>query len=247
MNYDQTNIPAGYDRGRDLAPDVLDLWMKALAAHVQGFRIERILDLGCGTGRFSPVLALYFGAEVTGIDPSMKMLERALEKNHDRVEYRQGSAEAIPLPPESVDMIFMSMSFHHFTDRNAAARECRRVLRENGVVFVRTGTLEEMREYPYVRFFPSTLPILAEVLPSHNALRDPFESAGFHLAAAEKISQTVAPNWGVFADRLSAGGDSVLAKLSPDEFEIGLAAMRRYGAEAGETPIIEGIDLFVFR
>jgi ubiquinone/menaquinone biosynthesis C-methylase UbiE len=246
MNYDQTNIPAGYDRGRDLAPDVLDLWMHALAAHVQGRRIDRILDLGCGTGRFSAVLASYFGADVTGIDPSSKMLERALQKKHERVEYRQGSAEAIPLPSESVDMIFMSMSFHHFTDRDAAARECRRVLRERRTVFIRTGTREQMRDYPYVRFFPSTLSILEEILPTHNALREPLERAGFHFAGAEKISQTVAPNWSVFADRLSAGGDSVLARLSTDELETGLAAMRRYGAEAGETPIVEAIDLFVF-
>ena len=32
----------------------------------------------------------------------------------------------------------------------------------------------------------------------------------------------------------------------PEDLESGLAAMRRYGAEAGETPVVEAIDLFVF-
>jgi len=247
MDYDLTNLPANYDRGRDLAPDVLDLWMHALAAHVQGRRIIRILDLGCGTGRFSPALAAYFGAEVTGIDPSIKMLERAFEKKHDRVEYLQGPAEAIPLPSDSVDMIFISMSFHHFTNRRAAAAECRRVLREGGGVFVRTGTREQIQAYPFVPFFPSTPAILNEVLPSHHELRDTFESARFHLEASEKIEQTIAPNWSVYADRLSAGGDSVIARLSADELESGLSAMRRQAIEARETPIVEAIDFFVFR
>jgi len=247
MDYDRTNLPANYDRGRDLAPEVLDLWMRALAGHLQGRTIIRILDLGCGTGRFSPVLAAYFGVEVTGIDPSMKMLERALEKKHDRVDYLQGSAEAIPLPSDSVDIIFISMSFHHFTDRRAAAGECRRVLREGGGVFVRTGTREQLQGYPFVPFFPSTPAILNQVLPSHHELRAVFESAGFHLAAAEKIEQTIAPSWSVYADRLSAGGDSVIARLSADELESGLAAMRRHGTEAGETPIVEAIDFLVFR
>jgi len=38
---------------------------------------KRILDLGCGTGRFSAALRARFEAEVIGIDPSKKMLEQA--------------------------------------------------------------------------------------------------------------------------------------------------------------------------
>ena len=51
MNYDLTDIPAGYDRGRDHGPEMLDLWMDAIARHRQGETNSRILDLGCGTGR----------------------------------------------------------------------------------------------------------------------------------------------------------------------------------------------------
>jgi ubiquinone/menaquinone biosynthesis C-methylase UbiE len=247
MDYDLTDIPAGYDRGRELAPGVLDLWMHAVEAHTQDCNIIRILDLGCGTGRFSQALASYFRAEVVGIDPSTKMLERAIEKKHHSVEYRLGSGEAIPLPPGSVDMVFMSMSFHHFRDRSLAARECRRVLRDRGVVLVRTPTHEHLREYPYVPFFPSTPEILDQLLPSHNEVREPFEKAGFRLGASEEIWQTIASSWHGYADKLSAGGDSALAKLSRDELESGLTAMRRHGAEVGEMPIVEPIDLLVFR
>lgn len=248
MDYDQTNIPAAYDRGRDLGPEVLDLWMHALEAHLQDLNVIKILDLGCGTGRFSEALAVYFKAEVLGIDPSAKMLERAREKHRDsRVQYQRGSAEAISLPSGSVDMIFMSMSFHHFSNRALAARECRRVLREQGVVFVRTGAREQIRAYPYVPFFPSSGAMLDELLPDRAELRESFERAGFHMTAWEIITQTIAASWKAYADKLSAGGDSVLARLSQHELESGLAAIRRHSAKAVVEAIVEPIDLFVFR
>jgi ubiquinone/menaquinone biosynthesis C-methylase UbiE len=247
MDYDLTDIPAGYDRGRDHGPEFLGLWLATLGRHLRGLNVRRILDLGCGTGRFSEALATHFRAEVIGIDPSVKMLEQAREKQHlDGVHYQLGSAEAISLPPRSVDVIFISMSFHHFVDRAVAARECRRILGDPGVVCVRTGTREQIRSYPYVPFFPSTPRKIAEVLPNHAELCEPFEAAGFRLSASEVITQTIAPNWSAYADKLSAGGDSVLATLSAQEFESGLAAIRRHVAKAANQTVVEPIDLFVF-
>jgi SAM-dependent methyltransferase len=248
MDYDLTDIPAAYDRSRDHGPEVLELWMHALQTHLQDLNVIKILDLGCGTGRFSEALSVYFKAEVVGIDPSAKMLERAREKQPGgRVQYERGSAEAISLPSASVDLIFLSMSFHHFSNRALAARECRRVLREQGVVFVRTGTREQIQAYPYVPFFPSSCAMLEESLPDRTELRESFEGGGFRMAAWEVITQTVAPSWKAYADKLSGGGDSIIARLSREELESGLAAIRRHGAEGVAEAVVEPIDLFVFR
>jgi ubiquinone/menaquinone biosynthesis C-methylase UbiE len=247
MNYDMTNIPAGYDRGRTLSPDVMEIWMRALAAHAHGIHIANILDLGCGTGRFSEALAQHFNATVVGMDPSEKMLQQArAKKPGQRVQYELGPAEAIALPSSGMDMIFMSMSFHHFVDRTLAARECRRVLRPGGIVFVRNGTRERTEAYPYVRFFPRTREMIHELLPSQSELRETFETAGLRLKAAEVIDQTIAANWNIYAEKLEAGGDSVLSRLSPEELESGVTALRRYAATHADESISEPIDLFVF-
>src|SRR5258705_5385746 len=140
MDYDATDIPATYDAGRDHGPEVLDLWMSAISSHVEGLSIRAILDLGCGTGRFSRALAVRFDAEVIGVDPSTKMLEQAQKKQPDpRVRFHVGRGEAIPLPDDSVDLIFMSMAFHHFESPALAVTECRRVLCEGGTGFRRAG------------------------------------------------------------------------------------------------------------
>ena len=128
MNYDETDIPIAYDRGRDHGPEVLNLWMNVVSSHVKGQRIRTILDLGCGTGRFSEALAVRFDAEVIGVDPSTKMLEQARSKQHDRrSRYGLGHGESIPLPADSVDLVFISMVFHLSRIRNlrrASVAEC---------------------------------------------------------------------------------------------------------------------------
>ena len=90
-DYDKTEIPTGYDRARSHGPEVLDLWMNAIAAHLEGHAVTRILDLGCGTGRFSEALAAHFNADVIGLDASQKMLDLARKKQRDaRVQSSRG-------------------------------------------------------------------------------------------------------------------------------------------------------------
>lgn len=245
-DYDLTNIPAGYDRARDHGPEVLDLWMRTVAENVEGRSVRHVLDLGCGTGRFTEGLAARFDAEVIGLDPSSKMLEIARGKQRDpRVRYELGRAEAIPLSAGSVDLVFMSMSLHHFADPSAAARECRRVLSPKGSVMLRTGTREQSSSYPYSPFFPSSVPLMEKTLPSHADVRATFAPAGLDVTAWRVVPQTIAPDWTAYAAKLEAGGDSILARLSREDFEGGLAALRRYAEAEGQMPVVELIDLFV--
>jgi ubiquinone/menaquinone biosynthesis C-methylase UbiE len=248
VDYDRTEIPAGYDRGRDHGPEVLDLWMRTIESRLAGSRPDRVLDLGCGTGRFSDALSIHFDADVMGVDPSLKMLARANSKQRQgRVHYLMGRAEAIPLESQSIDLIFMSMVLHHFVDHAAAVAECRRVLRDDGMVFVRTGTREQVPFYPYYPFFPASHPILEEILPSGAAVRQTFEAGGFRQADFAIIDQVIAPSWEAFADKLAANADSVLARLDRQDFDTGINAVRSHGARVGSQAIVEPIDLFVFR
>ena len=247
MDYDLTAIPASYDLARSHTPEVLDLWMHTIASCVGQRSIRTILDLGCGTGRFSQALASCFAADAIGVDPSAKMLEQARAKLHSsRVQYAMGSGEEIPLRSRSVDLIFMSMVFHHFKKRALVARECGRVLCSGGLVFLRAGTLEQVFSYPYVPFFPGSVPIMERTLVTTQVIRDTFECAGLRTIKAGILVQQVASTYASYADRIAAGGDSVLAELDPLEFESGLKALRAHAVRVDPKAVTEPIDYFAF-
>jgi ubiquinone/menaquinone biosynthesis C-methylase UbiE len=248
MDYDKTNMSAVYDAGRGYSPAVLALWLDVISRWVAKGAVSEILDIGCGTGRYSTALAAHFDAHVIAIDPSEKMLAQARKKATERVRYERASAESLPLPDASVDMVFMSMVFHHFDDPDQAVRECRRVLRRGGTVCLRAGTIDRSGTYPYVPFFPRSGAILNNVLQTQAAIETTFARAEFRAVCHELIRGEAAGSWGAYADKLALRADSILAQLSDQEFDVGLAALREHATAAPpDEPVIELIDFFVFR
>ena len=95
-------------------------------------------DLGCGTGYVTRAL-LQRMDRVICVDHSSKMLDEArksLEAYADRVEFRPGELEELPLADEEVDAVFCNMVFHHVPDVVAALREIKRVLKPGGRMVV---------------------------------------------------------------------------------------------------------------
>ena len=93
--------------------------------HVDPADISLVLDLGCGTGRFSEMLAAELRAPVIGLDPSKKMIDQARRKSAaSPVVFGRASAHELPLPEGCVDLVFMSQIYHHLRDPPAAVREC---------------------------------------------------------------------------------------------------------------------------
>ena len=139
------------------------------------------------------------------------------------------------------------MSFHHFTDQRLAARECRRVLHDGASALLRTGTRERIPSYPYVEFFPESVPIMEDCLPTATFICEVFEAAGFSTVSADVVIQEIAADYATYVEKISAGADSVLAQLSPTEFQTGIDAMRARAADIGDKRVSEPIDIFVFR
>src|SRR5688572_19396359 len=208
MDYDQTDIARTYKLGRDHGPAILQMWMDVIAAQVEPERVSTVLDLGCGTGRYSEGLATRLNAAVVGVDPSRKMLAEAVRHlTNPRVAYVCGTAEALPLRDNSVDVVFISMVFHHFTDAHAVARECRRVLRDRGRVLLRTACSEKIPTYPYVPYFPASIPVLEQRLPSLRFQREVFKAVSFAVLLSTEVTQELAEDYSTYADKLATRSD----------------------------------------
>ncbi|MEO6594626.1 MAG: metalloregulator ArsR/SmtB family transcription factor, partial [Planctomycetota bacterium] len=97
---------------------------------------ERIADLGCGTGFLATWLAER-GAFVIAVDHSERMLSRAQEQaSAERLTFRRGELDALPLREGEVDAAFSNLVWHHLPDHAAAAREVFRVLRPGGRIVI---------------------------------------------------------------------------------------------------------------
>jgi len=114
---------------------------------------KSILDLGSGTGYGSRKLKQQFKkAQIYQADISVEMLKnsrtqssRFFSKNH----YLCADANQIPLPNNSIDLVFSSLMLQWCNDPDAVFAEVKRVLKPNGVfIFTSFGpdTLKELRE-----------------------------------------------------------------------------------------------------
>lgn len=243
MDYDQTDMPENYDRGRRQPPGVLEMWMDRIAKAVEPTVVSSIIDLGCGTGRFSEALATQFDADVVGLDPSEKMLAQARAKaTAASVSFVRGSGESIPATDGSADLVFTSMAFHHFNSPDQVAKECRRVLRRGGVICVRNS----LREYgsPYEAYFPNYTATLGK-LPSRDAIVAPFERGGFRLIKHEAVAHKMAETLSELAVKAAFRADTTLQLLSGEDFAQGLNNIREE-ARTSREPVMIDIALFVF-
>jgi ubiquinone/menaquinone biosynthesis C-methylase UbiE len=95
----------------------------------------RVLDVGCGTGYLLRLLAAQWprAEELAGIDPAPSMIEAAGESTEDqRLRFSVGTAERLPYPDGSFDLVVTTTSFDHWSDQEAGLRECARVLTPGG-------------------------------------------------------------------------------------------------------------------
>jgi ubiquinone/menaquinone biosynthesis C-methylase UbiE len=248
IEYDET-LASRYRDGRVLPAAAAQQWMAALRCHLERPAGLRILDLGSGTGRFAPLLADAFDADVLGVEPAAAMrAEAARHGRHPRVRYTDGSAAAIPAGDGELDFAFVSMVIHHVPDIPACARELRRVLRPGGVVFIRSVFGGRLDGVPYFEFFPSARQLDEARMPTVEAVRASFEATAFTFVALDVIEQEIDASLAEYHARMTRRALSTFKLLSQREIDEGLALMKAAAErQRPSVPVVERIDLLVLR
>lgn len=96
---------------------------------------KRVLDAGCGDGQYTRELAGQ-GADVVGIDASRELLDIAVERYGDEVEFREADLRE-PLDflgNESVDVVVSQLALDHVEEWSPAFQEFERILSPGGCV-----------------------------------------------------------------------------------------------------------------
>jgi ubiquinone/menaquinone biosynthesis C-methylase UbiE len=102
---------------------------------------ERVLEIGCGVGASSVYLAREHGCQVTGVDISERMIQRARERAQAQnvqhlTTFRTADMDQLPFPSDSFDVVFCESVLVFSMDKPKAISEMARVAIPGGFVAI---------------------------------------------------------------------------------------------------------------
>ncbi|MEO8457455.1 MAG: class I SAM-dependent methyltransferase [Chloroflexota bacterium] len=237
-----------YSRGRSLSDSAAASWRGVVDRHFAPLHPTQVLDLGSGTGRFSPLLAEWLGCRVVGVEPSSGMRRSAQAAGASpSVEYIGGTATAIPLEANTFDAAWLAYMVHHVPDRKAGARELVRVLRPGAIALVIGAYTPRRKDISLFKYFPEAL-VIADNFATASEIEADFAAGGLTFVAEEYVEHASVSSLTEAVERMSLRADSTLQLISDEAFERGMERLRAAAAAEKEPrPVTDKIDVLVFR
>ena len=176
------------------------------------------------------------------------MLAVARAEDLPGVEWRQGSAEDIPLESGSVGLVFMSQVFHHLNRPQEALRGIHRVLTPGGSLVIRNGTAENNEETEWLQCFPEALAFDGKRIPTRDGLEETVCRRPFEFITRQTFRQLFAHSCREYYEKVSRRGLSSLIAISDEAFGRGMERFRTWvDMQLPDQPVYEPVDVFVFR
>lgn len=108
---------------------------------LNGERPGRLLDVGCGNGRFLDTMH-ELGWEVVGVEPDAQAVKIA--QDQFGLNVYEGLLEEVGFPDDTFDAVTMNHVVEHLHDPISTLRECQRVLKKSGQLVMVTPNIESL-------------------------------------------------------------------------------------------------------
>lgn len=243
VNYNQ--IAHSYHQRYQINP--LDNVARALQGLTPRCNAQRILEAGCGTGRWLETLSSLV-TQAVGLDLSLGMLEQARQQARSRYLVC-GQAAQLPFQPQSFDLVFCVNALHHFDDPAGFISAAGACLKPGGcLAIVGQVPQDRLNRWFVYDYFPETYQTDLERFPPWEAVQGWMESAGFsdlQLAVVEKIHDPKVGAEVLNDPFLEKTAISQLALLSERAYQQGIERIRKALEQATDeaSPLVFKVDL----
>ncbi|MEE9190292.1 MAG: methyltransferase domain-containing protein [Candidatus Neomarinimicrobiota bacterium] len=208
FSFADDSIAKAYDT--ILVPSLFEPWALQLIQDNQPWGDTKVLDLACGTGVITRVLAnnIKNNGRVIALDINSQMLDLARIRCAEwkNIEFIEGSGESLAISDNTLDVVVCQQGFQFFPNKKTAAIEIHRVLTPGGKAIISTWcpvseceifgiiceTLEAMNEIEISR----TMRIPFDYM-TQQQLRKPFKNAGFKNIVVSKQEMNLSLKGGV--------------------------------------------------
>ena len=204
-----------------------------------------ILDVGTGTGGYAIALAQALGARVVGFELSEGLLAFARKKRAPSIEWVLGNAESLPFEDESFDRVLMSLMLHQVDDKQKAVTEAFRVLKDDGVLLIRTVRPMDVGARTPFRYFPRVKAVETSRMPSEEILKRLISNAGFGAIESEIVNRNARVDPEETAEDWRSRSRPSYKLLIDDEIDEAISELKREWESGGGKLIDPRPNLFI--
>ena len=234
VNYDA--IAPHYDR-QPYRAKTIDPALLAFVEQQAPAEVLALLDIGCGTGnQLVANRAVVSTARLVGVDRSMGMLHQAQHKAPD-LTWVQADGARLPFCAQRFDFITCQYVLHHVQDKAALLREVWRVLRPGGRFVLSNICPQEMADWLYYQYFPTSRARDLEAFWPPEMVVGTMEAVGF-VTVVERQHLCYAQDLHTWLDTVRHRETcSQLLTISDAAYEAGVQRLERELAE-GHLPLV---------
>lgn len=182
-----THGGADYARYRPEYPPELGRYLASLTAHT-----EKALDVGCGTGQLTRLLADNFNA-VVGVDPSESQLASA--EQHPAIRYLASPAETLPVDFSGFNLITVAQAAHWF-NLPEFYREVRRISAPDAVLALISYGVMQLDDELQSRFQRFYVEEIGPYWPAERKMVDDgYQTLSFPFAEITPYAMNITVEW----------------------------------------------------
>ena len=182
---------ASFGKYRSQTTETTAALIRAVLRYVPSSPGARVIDIGCGTGRYALQLASATEAQVFATDLSREMVEQGREKdNGEDVSWLLSDACRIPFADESFDVALLFLVLHVLKDSKKGLEEAYRILRPGGHCLILTHSHFQLDRQTLFRLFPEARKLNKRRMLSLTKLKERVREIGFHHLRTEEFVES---------------------------------------------------------